>query len=189
MQPIVRVPAVGVVLAAALVVTGCADSAPPVIPTAQPSTAPVFATNADALAAAKKAYVGYQHASDAIGQDGGADSDRIAPWVTKSRVPVEKRQFASLNRTGDHLTGSSSFDSFRLQQVDQSAGVVSVTVYVCDDVAESRVINAGGKDVTPQGRMGVIPIVVDFRSARARSSRLLVEGSTLWTGSDFCAHS
>lgn len=187
MQPIVRLSAIAAAIAATLAVAGCAEPPPPVIPTSQPSTAPVFATDADALAAAEKTYAGYQAASDAIGRDGGADSDRIAEWVTPSMVATEKKQFKSLTRIGDHLAGTSSFRNFRLQEIEQRAGAVYLTAYLCDDVTNSRVLDAEGDDVTPPARQGVIPVEVAFRNSPTGSARLLVEGSTVWTGRNFCA--
>ena len=48
---------IGVVATAVLALTGCVQPPPRVIPTSDPSAAPVFASDAAALAAAKKAYV------------------------------------------------------------------------------------------------------------------------------------
>jgi hypothetical protein len=45
--------------ASTLTVPGCVQQSRPVIPTAVPTSTPVFATDADALAAAKKTWEGY----------------------------------------------------------------------------------------------------------------------------------
>ena len=166
---------------------GCVQPSPHVIPTSAPSTKPVFASDAAALAAAKKAYVAYLAVSDEIGNDGGTNPQRIAPLVTKDRISIEVKQFDSFAKTGDHFSGSSSFSMFHLQQLTQSGGNVSLSAYACDDVSNSRVIDSTGADITPTTRRDVYPIQIEFRNLKAGSSTLLVEGSTLWSGQDFCA--
>ncbi|HEX3679638.1 MAG TPA: hypothetical protein VHU90_07950, partial [Galbitalea sp.] len=59
-----------VAVTAMLVLAGCVQPPPPVIPTSGPSAAPVFASDAAALAAAKKAYLAYLAVSDQILIDG-----------------------------------------------------------------------------------------------------------------------
>ena len=182
--------ALALALAAMVVlsVAGCVQPPTHVIPTSEPSSKPVFASNAAALAAAKKAYVGYLAASDAISQDGGKNPQRISPWVTKDRAAIEIKQFAGIAKTGDHIDGSSSFSIFRLQQLTQSpAGHVELSAYVCDVVSNSRIIDRSGSDVTPSTRQDVIPIEVDFQNVKTGARSFLVEGSTPWSGTNFCS--
>jgi hypothetical protein len=180
--------AAAIATSAVLVLAGCVQPPPHVIPTSEPSTAPVFASDAEALAAAKKAYTGYLTASDQIGNDGGANAQRVSPWVTKDRVAVEVKQFKDFAKTGNHFEGSSTFSNLRLQQVTQSPnGAVVVSAYACDDVSKSRIIDPSGADITPPTRKDVDPIQIEFRNSKPGSKTLLVEGSTLWSGNDFCA--
>jgi hypothetical protein len=173
---------------AALALMGCVQSPPRVIPTSDPSTKPVFASDAAALAAAKKAFVGYVAASDAIGNDGGKNPERIGVWVTPSRLKSEIIVFDSFAKTGNRLTGSSKLANFKLQQISQlSRGRVLLSAYVCDDVSGSRLLNAAGADVTPNTRQDVIPFQVTLKNASPNSTRLLVDGSGPWAGTDFCS--
>jgi hypothetical protein len=174
-------------LAIAVALAGCLQPPPPVIPTAEPTAAPVFTSDAAALAAAKKAYVAYVAASDAIGNDGGSNPQRIAQWVTPSRLKTETKEFDAFSKTGEHLEGKSVISHFALQQVDQSqSGVVTISAYVCDDVSASRLIDGSGLDVTPSARREVVPLQVNLRNLSAGSHHLVIEGSTPWSGSDFC---
>jgi hypothetical protein len=182
-----KVAAFVLAIVVSLTLAGCVQQSPHVIPTSAPSTTPVFASDAAALAAATKAYVAYLAVSDQIGNDGGADPQRIEPLVTKDRVSAEVKQFDSFARTGDHFSGSSTFSTFHLQQLTQTGGKVSLSAYACDDVSNSRVIDATGVDITPLTRRDIYPIQIEFRNSKTGSSKLLVEGSTLWTGQDFCA--
>jgi hypothetical protein len=61
--------------AVALALAGCVQPPSRVIPTSTPSAAPVFASDAAALAAAKKAYVAYLAVSDAVANDGGKNPE------------------------------------------------------------------------------------------------------------------
>jgi hypothetical protein len=178
---------IAVAATAVLALAGCVQSPPRVIPTAEPSVAPVFASDAAALAAAKKAFTGYVAASNAIGNDGGSHPERIATWVTSTRLKTETTAFAKFAQTGDRLTGSATFSSFSLQELDDSNGHVSLTAYACDEVADTRLLNASGTDITPSTRQDQIPLEVRFENKSTGSHVLLVDGSDPWSGSNFCS--
>ena len=57
-------------LAVALVLVGCVPTTTPASPAPRPSATPVFATEAEALAAATEAYAAYVRVSDQILADG-----------------------------------------------------------------------------------------------------------------------
>jgi hypothetical protein len=173
---------------AVLALAGCVQPAPRVIPTSEPSSAPVFASDAAALAAARKAYTGYVAASDAIGNDGGTNPQRIAKWVTPERLKTETKAFNTFAKSGGHLEGSSVVSHFSIERVDQSrTGKVAVTAYACDDVSNSRLIDASGTDITSPSREDVVPLEVSFQNLHSGSSTLVVEGSDPWSGTDFCS--
>jgi hypothetical protein len=167
---------------------GCVQPTPHVIPTSEPSTKPVFASDAAALAAAKKAFTGYVAASDAIGNDGGNDPKRIAQWVTPARLKTETKAFDDFAKTGERLDGPSVVSHFELQEVDQTpSGKVALTAYVCDDVSGSRLLDSSGADITPSARTDVVPLQVHFQNLTDGSRVLVVEGSDPWSGSNFCS--
>jgi hypothetical protein len=172
---------------AVLLLAGCIQPPPPIIPTSGPSAAPVFASDAAALAAAKKAFTGYVAESNTIGNDGGNHPERIAPWVTSSRLKTETTAFAKFAQSGDHLTGGATYAKFALQELDDSNGHVSLTAYACDEVAGTRLINPSGTDITPSTRQDQIPLEIRFENKSKGSSVLLVDGSDPWSGSNFCS--
>jgi hypothetical protein len=182
-----NVAGLAVAIIATLTLAGCAQPQPRVIPTSASSAKPVFASDAAALAAAKKAFTGYVSASDAIGNDGGKNPQRIAPWVTTTRLKTETKEFNAFAKTGERLEGPSAISRFTLQELDQSAGKVVLTAYVCDDVSASKLLDASGADITPSAREDVVPLQVRFRNLKRSSKTLVVEGSDPWSGSDFCS--
>jgi hypothetical protein len=172
----------------ALVLTGCVPQPHPIVPTSQSTVAPVFKSDAAALAAAKKAYEGYSSTSDAIGRDGGQNPERIARWVTPARLIGELKDAKSLAASHQHLEGSTAFNSFALQRSAQSgSGVARVDVYVCVDVSQTKLLDATNRDVTPANRAVVVPLEVEFKSPSPRATSLVLSESTPWSGKNFCS--
>lgn len=179
----------GVALAAALAVAlaGCVQSTPPVIPMSQASNKPVFATDADALAAAKRAYVAYLAVSDEVSADGGKNPGRFAQVVTASWLPKEESSAANLVKGGRRQVGESSAQDIRMQQVSEARQIASVSIYVCLDLSAVKYVDtATGKHPTAAPK-ALVPIVADLVSQTAKSQTLLIERNTPWQGSNFCS--
>jgi hypothetical protein len=178
--------AVVVSAAAALILAGCVQQAPGVIPTSEPSSKPVFASNAAALAAAKKAYVAYLAVSDQVSNDGGADAERLAPVVTPSWLPTELKSYKQFAKSGDKTTGSSRVRSFTLEQLNQSSDRVEVVAYACLDLSSTGVVDGAGNAVGIAGSQGVLPLEVSFIGAKLHSQQLILDRSAPWSGHNFC---
>jgi hypothetical protein len=165
---------------------GCVQQPRAILPTSSPSVAPVFKSDADALAAAKKTYDGYLLASDAIAHDGGGGLDRLSGWETHKQFLSDQKSFAVIEEAHEHIEGNSAYSHLTVQQIEQSAnGLVSVDAYVCLDVSKTRLLAETGQDVTPVGA-DVIPLQVTFSNQTAGSSSLFLDGSDAWAGTDFC---
>jgi len=172
--------------ATALLLAGCTGDDAIVLPGPDPTTAPVFATDEDALAAAEVAYGEYLRASDAITAKNGADPNTIGEYVHSEYLPEVLEVFENYRVEGLVTEGVIAFDSVDLQQYsDDLVGPVTITFYVCLDVTRARLLDAEGDDVTPPERDDRVPLEVSMESAE-RTSELLVKSSELWTGADFC---
>ena len=170
-----------------LTLAGCVQPSPPVIPTSASSSKPVFASDAEALAAAKKAYVAYLAVSDDIGADGGANANRLAPVVSKTWLPTELKSYTAFAESGDKTTGSSRVGRFTLEQRDQSPnGLVSIVAYACLDLSAAGVVDGGGSVVSETGAQGVLPLEVSFVGVSENSAHLILDRSAPWSGQDFC---
>jgi hypothetical protein len=178
--------AVVISVAAGLVLAGCIQQPPEVIPTSEPSSKPVFTSNAAALAAAKKAYVAYLAVSDEVSNDGGANAERLAPVVTTSWLPTELKSYKEFAKSGDKTTGSSSVRSFTLEQLNQSTDRVEVVAYACLDLSATGVVDSVGNAVGTPGSQGVLPLEVSFIGAKSDSQRLILDRSAPWSGQNFC---
>jgi hypothetical protein len=184
MQPIVRLSAIAAAIAATLAVAGCAEPPPPVIPTSQPSTAPVFATDADALAAAKSAYEAYLSVSDAVDGEGGQNPSRFAAVVSTSWLPKEIASASSLVKSQRRQIGSSRVEQVRLQQLSQTAELVRVGIYACLDLSGVHFVDVATGLEPSDPITALVPVQVELRSAS--TTHLLVERNSPWQGKDFC---
>jgi hypothetical protein len=150
--------------------------------------APLFASDEEALAAATAAYAEYQAVSDAIAVDGGSDSARMAEVVTDDNLAVSVEGYDWFRERGAHLVGESQFDSVELQAVaDNGDGTAVITVYLCADVSQTRLVDQDGRDLTPPDRPERLPLEVDVAVDAREPSSALVERSDLWKGENLCS--
>ena len=169
-----------------LALVGCVPDDDPVIPDPLPSSTPIFASDEEALAAAEEAYGAYLAVSDQISMEAGAHSERIAPFVTDAYFDELDAEFTKFTESGVHTDGATTFDGVELQQyVDDTAGSATISVYLCLDVANVRVLDSSGADVTPAVRQSRLALEVRFEASVDKP--VLVDGSEVWSGADFCA--
>jgi hypothetical protein len=166
-------------LAALLALAACTPSQPTPSPTPTSAHAPLFTSDAEALKAATDAYAAYLKMSDTISHEGGADPERIKPYVTAHAYAGASSSFKVLRDRRWHTVGDTTFRDEHLAQF----GADTVSIYLCSDVSAVRVFDEAGADVTPTTRTDVLPIEVTFRS---REDKLLLESSDRWSGANFC---
>jgi hypothetical protein len=180
---------IGVVVAATavLALTGCVQPSPHVIPTSDPSAAPVFASDAAALAAAKKAFTGYLLASDSIAHDGGGNVDALVGLDSPSQLERDKKTFATLHAAGEHTSGQSNFSHFKLQSNESTGrGEVEIIAYACIDISNTKLLDQEGNPIDSSRPSGA-PLVLTFKNASSGSKSLVLDGSVTWQGQDFCS--
>jgi len=179
-------PAALALVATALLLSACTGQPPVVLPSPQSSTAPVFASDEEALAAAEVAYGEYLAASASISSKERADRSTIEDLVTVDYLEEVNEGLDSYEESDIFTDGVGQFDSLTLQQLDESLeGPVVVVVYLCLDLTDVRVVDKSGRDVTPSDRPNRVPLEVAFESVD-RTSALLIDSTELWTGVDFC---
>lgn len=187
-RAVAAIAAAGVAGVLVLVLVGCTATPAPT-PTPSPSASaaePIFASDEEALAAAEAAYDRYLATVDQLTQDGGQDPDRIRPVVADGYLEELIESLSSLRDSGNRTSGTTKYDSMKVLEHNEKGGVAEVSVYVCLDVTEVRVLDANGTDVTPEGRDERRPLQAFFESAAVGSDELLPSGSESWSGDDFC---
>jgi hypothetical protein len=169
-----------------LAVTGCVQSTPDVIPTSVPSSTPVFASNAAALAAVKIAFGGYLAASDAVAHDGGNNVTRLSKWDSRVQYKRDVSSFAKMAANGNHTTGDSNFSDVSIESSNVHHGTAYVVAYICARIGGTQLLNSSGANVGT-GRPLAVPLEVSFISSKVAPNALLVDRSNSWSGTNFCS--
>ena len=166
---------------------GCVPSAPHSSAAPSASATPVFASDAEALAAAEKAYAAYEAAVDEslqAGRDMGLSS--VATGAALANAVSSVSSFISKNQT---QRGRSKVT--RVTDADLSALRVpggpseSAQIYACLDISAVMVLDSVGREVTGANEQKVFPTLVGLTWI-PRSRKLLVSEETVWDGHDFC---
>ena len=179
--------AVGALAVMLATLSGCGTDTPVTIPTQQPTSEPLFASDEEALAAAEAAYSKYLSISDEIGASGGEDVDRLAAAVTGEQLLREEEAFASYVEKGLKTVGQTQLRAFEIQQSTQSeSDIASIGAYACADASGVRVFDKSGKDVTPSDRQNVRAFEINLRSAESMSKQLLIDRVSAWSGDGIC---
>jgi hypothetical protein len=172
-------PALALAALVGLALAACAPAHPGPTPSSSPAQTPLFSSDEEALKAATDAYAAYLKVSDEISHDGGANPERIKPYVTTAAYKNLQPDFQALSKSGRHTQGGTTLRDPRLSQ---HTGTM-VELFLCSDVSAVRIVDANGADVTPAARQDVLPLDVEFK---VRDDNLLIAKSSVWSGEDFC---
>lgn len=170
--------AIAALVAAAM--SGCLPSDPAPVPTLEPTAVPLFASDEEALAAAEETYGKYVAVSDLVAQEGGANPERLADYVTDEWLTKEVEAFEEIAASGVRQIGSTSVSNATLQQVLTDA----VVFYVCSDSSGTVFVNAAGTDVTPVDRQTLYKLEVTVTGSDG--SELRIEGIEPWPDASGC---
>lgn len=133
-------------LVALLVGCATASAAPTPTPTPTSLIAGLFATEDEALAAAKERYNEYSSLSESASDD--ASMERLREFVTAAQWEMELASSTSFQAQGLTTFGETVNSNFSL--ID--SGPSSLTIAFCADTSGARVLNASGDDITPSGQ-------------------------------------
>ncbi|WP_349898622.1 hypothetical protein [Parafrigoribacterium soli] len=174
----------GAVVLSVFLLTGCVQPTPAKTPKAQATVKPLFASDADALAAATKAYAAYLKMSDQVSQEGGLNPARLSPLVTTNWLKQEVASANSFADSGLRQSGATHFDSARLQHYDRASPSQTIDVYLCLDVSEVHILDAEDTDTTKPSAQTKYSFVASFVTDGHQS--LLLDDNSPWTGASFC---
>lgn len=164
-------------LLTALVLTGCTTPTP--MPTAppEPSIAPVFASDEEALAAAEEAYGRYVAAAQSVIHRGGQNPEAVEPYLSAELYERDRQSFEKFRENSWVGVGDASF-TMLLQQYDDH----SVHTYVCDDFSKTDVHDTTGVSVVSPDRRTRFAYEVEF----AVADQMRIVNKDLWDGSGVC---
>ncbi|MBB5633881.1 hypothetical protein BKA04_002104 [Cryobacterium mesophilum] len=178
-------------LLAILLLAGCVPSEPVISPPPEPHSTPIFASDEDALAAATEAYAKYLAVSDQILSDGGKGEERLLTVATREWAELQNEGFAEAREKGWHSTGTTTFDSLRIEQYDSHAvqGAPIMRAYVCIDVSSVDVLDARGVSVVSTDRPDRSPAEIAYSWFEKPNRGILIAHIDPWGGRDFCTDS
>lgn len=136
-------------VATAGLLTGCTPD-----PTPTPTPTPIFATDDDAFTAAEQGYREYNDASNDA-RTPGSDA-KPQSFLVGSALEGFLHGQDLLKRNGVHLAGNAKITSFIREDADITPTAATVTITVCIDITETRVVDDAGQDVTPIERPDLV---------------------------------
>jgi hypothetical protein len=175
------------IAACALLLSGCVQPDPAITPQLSPSAKPLFASDADALAAATKAYAAYLKMSNQILVDGGSGIDRIEGLASRKALADQRSSAKSFKEKGYTSVGEVSFSNPTLQHFSHSMdGIDAVTIYVCLDVSKLDVVDASGQSAVSATRPDRQAFEVSFDERMEKPKGLVVASTDAWSGVGIC---
>ncbi|TFD77674.1 hypothetical protein [Cryobacterium fucosi] len=169
-----------------LALSGCSPPAPRAT-SATATDAPVFASDAEALAAATEAYTAYLRAIDTVLANSGKDVGWLSDVAVGEALRAETTTARTYSEKKYRSVGSTTYDTVQIQAIsDYGNGKVRITTYLCSDLSNVDVVDEGGTSVVIADRVDRFPLQVDFENSNASSRDLRVSSSVTWTGANFC---
>jgi hypothetical protein len=178
-----------VVALSAAALSGCTSEPLPEPTSPAPTSTPVFASEAEALAAAEASYAAFQTLSDQILADGGRDPDRIRTVATRDALIDALKGYTNFRTKGWRLIGNSTSVITELQRVSPSAASQEdvVTAYLCIDVSGTDVLNASDISVVQPSRPKFQSFSVAFDLTKtAVAPSLILSKRVPWSGGGVC---
>ena len=178
----------GAAAAAVLLLSGCVPTTAPATPFPTPRATPVFASEAEALAAATKAYAAYVRVSDEILADGGKNPERIETVSKRDARKSALEGFLKFRERGLASIGVSKIGPlFAQEYLPRSAGGIGVlTAYACLDVSGIDVLDSAGASVVSSARPDFQAYQLSFDFEAVKLKRFVLSVETPWDGSGVC---
>jgi hypothetical protein len=169
-------------LLGASALTGCTPAAPP---TPTPTSTAIFSSEDEALAAATDVYQQYNAAFDEAMADGGEDMDGLRGLVTEEHF-LELGKPGTIDSNDWHTEGTSTFSVKSVASYTPSKTATDISLKLCRDLSNVRVIDSTGFDVTPDGWSKSVPLIVTFKSSESDPESLVVSMIASWSEPKSC---
>lgn len=133
------------------------------------------------LARAMDVLRGYSATAMQVASDYSVDPSILSPYMTEAGIDEKRALQDQSEAAGLRLTGQSVYSDEQVQEYNPS--VNRLTLLVCEDFSEVRVVDSSGRDVTPLDRSNEATMRVSF-ALTPEGPR--IERSVVWDGSDLC---
>lgn len=145
--------------------------------TSTSSPTPVFASEEEALAAAEEVYARYLEVSSRIMASGGADAEQIKEVTTGEFLQASLQGFREVQMSAYRGEGKVEVRDIRIQSYFQGGGPGFLSVYACEDVSMTDVVDAQGVSVVSPTR----PATTIFQTTfDLEGGQLLISSHESW---------
>jgi hypothetical protein len=173
-----------------LSIAGCVPStpAPAATPSAKASAAaPVFASDEEALAAARSTYEQFVSTVDTVIAENGASPGRIDAFATPALAAEEKQGIQDFVAKGYTVTGRAVVTNAVFQSRSRTGELEGVvTLYVCMDVSGIEITDSAGTSAVEDTRPDLAALEVTFDAQADKPSELVVASKSAWNGGGVC---
>jgi len=177
-----------VMTALVLALVGCVPTGGHQSASPTPSATPVFASDAEALAAAEKAYAAYERAVDGALQSRSPDGLELVATNDALRAALSSvdafLKAGRFQRGSSHISSVSAADLSALTEPGRADAPAQI--YGCLDVSDVQVVDSTGANLSSSGRQTIFPTLVSLVWSPG-TKRLLVSEESVWDGKNFCA--
>lgn len=157
--------ALGALGALALVVACAPETEPDPEPTG-------FATEEEALEAARETYEGYVEATNGVDSQDPTTFEAVYDWLTDDELTEARQVFSEAHADGISRTGNSVSTLAELQQIDLDEN--HFTLDVCLDVSDVRVFDDEGNSLVDPERSDVQAIRVSLVGSQSTRTGLAI---------------
>lgn len=185
-RSLTRVSSLLLVAGVAATLAACSDTTRIPDPTPEPSAAPLFATDEEALAAAVEVYERYLREADEALIDPDRPLSTLEETASDELVENVLAVRANLDEQGLILTGYRTLENSLFQSSVSEDGTTTVTFYVCESVEGTDLLGSDGLSIIEPTRMPLSewsPTVVFSDDG----SQGIVTDRELWQGGGICA--
>jgi hypothetical protein len=134
----------------AVALTGCAPPSEQARASATPT--PIFATDADALAAATKAYARYLTVTEEVMRGGKSYKKELTQVASGTELSTDLSGVQSWKAAKSHLKGSASFADATLVRLKSSPNRSEITIRLCEDISSVEVTGPDGASLVRADR-------------------------------------
>jgi hypothetical protein len=147
----------------------------------------VFASDEEALAAARAHYEQFVATVDTVLLENGVSPERIDEFASPELAEKEKQGISEFAAKGYRMSGRALITNAVLQSRSESSDIANVvTLYVCMDVSDIDIVDSNGNSVVESTRPDQNAFEVTFDARSSGSMQLLVTSESVWNGGGVC---
>ncbi|MGO1411067.1 MAG: hypothetical protein ACTHU7_06485 [Microbacterium sp.] len=154
-------------------------------PETEPDPEPTgFATEEEALEAARETYEGYVEATNGVDLADLETAEPVYGWLTEDALTSARKAYSEAHAEGTTRSGASTVLLFELGSTDLAKPTIAA--FGCLDVSKVDVLDANGKSIVSTDRLEVQPVLVELVASDSTPTGLVISNTTGREGEPTC---